>query len=159
MNRKKIGMIGASALVVAGVALLSKILKNQLKESNKEYHKMLEYYNILVPWLELKQKGNGLEKYLLDNGYKSIAIYGMANLGNCLYNELKDASIEIEYAIDKNLSYTWSDEIDIIEFGNQLPSVDAIIVTPVFAYNAIKNDLTQYFDGDIVSLRDIIIGA
>lgn len=53
MNRKKIGMIGASALVVAGVALLSKILKNQLKESNKEYHKMLEYYNILCSYVKI----------------------------------------------------------------------------------------------------------
>ncbi len=159
MKNRSFGAIGVIVAIVAGAAIIVKVLENQLKGSSKQAKKFEDYYNILVPWLELKQQGDGLADYFLKHGYKTIAIYGMGNLGNCLYEELKESEIEMKYAVDKNLSYAWSEELEIIEFGNTLPTADVIVVTPVFAFDGIKKELQKYFAGDIVSLKDVIISV
>lgn len=44
------------------------------------------FYDILNQWLMLKQEDKSLEKYFVENNISSVAIYGMGEMFNRLYN-------------------------------------------------------------------------
>lgn len=58
-------------------------------------------FYIFNQWLYLRQKGKQLYLFFEDNQIENIAIYGMGALGERLYDELKDSSISVRYAIDR----------------------------------------------------------
>ena len=47
-------------------------------------------------------------------------------------------------------------DIDIYKPSEELPDVDAIIVTPIHAYEAIEESLSKKMDCLIMSIEDII---
>ncbi|MEG1847141.1 MAG: hypothetical protein RR238_01605 [Lachnospiraceae bacterium] len=127
----------------------------KLAKRDDKVYKFKTYYNVLNQWLNLKQEGKTVEKYFTDNDYKSIAIYGMGEMGNRLYEDLKGTSIEVKYAIDKNIGSTYS-EIKVVEPDDELEEVDAVIVSAIFAFEAIERELCQKISCPIISLEDII---
>ena len=113
------------------------------------------YYNMLNQWLMLKQEGKSLEKYFEDNGYKNIAIYGMGEIGNRLYNELKDSKkVKIKYVIDKNADIC--SETRIFNIDDNFPDVDAVIITATFAFDEIKEELGKRLYVPVISIDDVI---
>ena len=81
----------------------------------------------------------------------------MSYVGETLLNELKNSTVEVSYAIDKNASNLCS-EIDIFMPDADLRPVDAIVVTAVYFYDEIKADLVKRFKCPVISLKDIIYG-
>lgn len=153
-NKLKKGIVATILLLsgfAGGIATARRIIKSN---SN---HKFENYYNVLCEWLASKQQGRDLEDYFLHNGYHSIAIYGMGGLGGLLYEELEGADVEIKYGIDSIPYYTYPG-LKIVEPKDNLEAVDAIVVTPVFAFDAIKEMLSQKTTSDIVSLADVVCG-
>ena len=110
---------------------------------------------MLNQWLILKQEGKSLIEYFNKNGYKSVAIYGMGEMGNRLYDELKDSEIELKYAIDKNAAGTYS-ELNVIGKDDDFPEVDVLVVTATFAFDEIEDELSGKVDWPIVSLEDVV---
>lgn len=117
--------------------------------------KFKSYYNMLNQWLILKQEGKSLEQYFVDNHYNSIAIYGMGEMGNRLYDELKNSRVEVKYAIDKNADSTYA-EIDVLELDDKLEKVDAVVVTAIFAFEEIEEELMDKIEFPIISLEDVV---
>lgn len=151
-----IGTILGILIGSIGSGLLITHLNNiSIKEKNSKINKYRSYYEILNRWLILKQEGKSLEKYLLDNGYKNIAIYGMGELGNRLYDELKSSSVKVKYAMDTNYSGKYA-ELDIKDLEDDLPEVDIIIVTATFAFDEISGKLGKAVDCLIVPLEDVV---
>lgn len=141
-----------------GSGILTTHLNNiSIKEKNSKINKYRGYYEILNRWLILKQEGKSLEKYFLDNDYKSIAIYGMGELGNRLYDELKSSNVEVKYAMDANYSGKYS-ELEIKALEDDLPQVDIIVVTAIFAFDDIENNLKRVTSSDIISLENAVYG-
>lgn len=140
---------------VGGFVVNSILVSKTVGSKEVKIDKFKSYYNILNQWLILKQEGKSLEKFFCDKGYKSIAIYGMGELGNRLYEELKDSSLEVKYAIDKNASNTYS-ELTVYEIEEKLPTVDVIVVSPIFAFDEIEKDLSEIVNYPIISLEDIV---
>ena len=150
----KKGIIPIIFVGIGVVASLGLILSGKKVEDTR-VDKFKSYYNMLNQWLLLKQEGKSLVKYFEDKGYKSIAIYGMGEIGNRLYDELKKSNIEVKYAIDKNATNTYSD-IKVCELEDDLAPVDVIIVTAIFAFDEIEKKLTEVVNYPIISLEDII---
>jgi len=154
--KKKILMMGKTIGIAMGgfaVGLLCK--KGIADKSSDKVSKFRTYYNMLNQWLGLKQKGKSLGKWFEENGYKRIAIYGMGEMGNRLYEELGDTDIEVIYAIDKN-SYSVYSEIQIYSQEDDLPDVDAIIVSAVFAFDEISDELKKNCSFPVISLEDVV---
>lgn len=128
--------------------------KKQLKGS-ETLQKMGQFYDLLVRWLSIKQQGNSLSTYFLKNGYKTIALYGMKELGERLCDELKGSEIEIKYIIDKNAQAIYSD-IDVVTPEAPLDKVDAIVVTAVYYFEEIEEQLEGKVNCPIISLEDVI---
>lgn len=151
-----IGIIGGA---IAGIAYLNK--KNYEKSSVLE-GRYKSYYQLANQWLMNKNEGKQVSRYFEDNDIKSVAIYGMGTLGELFYEEIKDSNVKVGYFIDKNsdiLCYGM-DEVPItsIEDISEQEEVDAIIVTPVFDFDAIQEDLEKVTDIHLISLEDVVYG-
>lgn len=114
------------------------------------------YFNLTNKWLCLKNQGRNLEEYFIKKGWSRIAVYGMGELGKRLMEELRGSHVTVEYAIDKKGGSMLS-EVVIKELEDELPPVDVIVVTPVFAYDEAEEVLMDLVDYPIVSLEDVVL--
>lgn len=153
---KKGTIIGTIFGAVAGAAAGGVIANKQVVKKGKKADKFKGYYNMLNQWLALKQEGKSLEQYFAENGYKTVAIYGMGEMGSRLYDELKDSDkVEVKYSIDKNAASAYS-ELEVKEVTDELEQVDVVVVTATFAFEEILEDIEDKFNCPIVSLEDVV---
>lgn len=150
---KSIGLVSLG--FSAGVGTVIKMKGNVTKQKEEKVDKFKKYYETLLQWVQIKQDGKNLEQYFINNGYSTIAIYGMGEMGTRLYNELKDTSITVKYAIDKNAEGTYS-ELNVVTTEDELESVDAVIVSAIFAFDDIEEELSKMIDCPIISLQDVV---
>lgn len=114
--------------------------------------RMLECMN---DFLALKQKNKSLSTYFEKHHIETIAIYGYHFLGQRLYEELKETSIKVKYIIDRNCTFQ-NVEIPLFTMENELEKVDAIVITPMFEYCAIREELKEKIDCAFLSIEDVI---
>ena len=120
-----------------------------------ELNKQKRYYNILVGWINIHHREKTIEQYFIEKGLKSIAIYGMAELGELLYDELFDTEIKIKYVIDKCRASVYA-EVPVFSPEDELEEVDAIIITAVHYYDEICETLVKKIDCPMISLDSVI---
>lgn len=116
-----------------------------------------ELKKILALWLEERDKGRVLHTYFEERNFYKIAIYGMAELGRLLYEELKETNIEVVYCIDikaerLNLG------MPIVKPEKVKKNVDAIVITPIYHFSGIFDLLNERLDSaiPILGLDEII---
>lgn len=111
--------------------------------------------NIYNQWLALRQAGLCVSDYLKLKGVKRIAIYGYAEFGTHLVNELKGTDIQIMCLIDRQDRFPFSG-IKVIKPEEFDGNVDLVIVTAVLHFEEIRNFLNQRIDSPIASLEDVL---
>ena len=147
-----IGMAAGS--VVAGT--MTKVSSEKIiAEKDEIIKKMQIFYKIFDCWLQMRQEGRTLAEYFTKNNYKTVAIYGMKELGERLLDELKDSDISVLYAIDNNADQI-DVNVDIVTPNDELKPVDVIVVTAVYYFDVISYTLSEKVDYPIVSLEDIV---
>lgn len=155
MNRafkSKIVCIGCMA-VTAG--LLWKNLWNEYKNMIESHAKYRNYFQILNQWMRLKEKNESLERYFVENHFKTIAIYGMGVMGKHLAEELKDSEhVEIVYGIDQAAD-RMRFPFQVLKADEDLSDVDVIIVTPVLEFDNIREKLRKKLECPIISLAEV----
>lgn len=124
------------------------------QEEISKVQKMIRINESFNKWLELKQNNYRLKGYFENNNYKSVAIYGMGDLGKRLFRELADDGVVVSYTIDKNIGV--DDKYKMIALSERLPEVDVVIVTAVSSFDDIYLDLKGRFNGEIVSIEDVL---
>lgn len=129
--------------------------KNHKISDNNKYIKFKQYYNILNQWIWLKHNNISIESIFLKAGYKSVAIYGMGEIGWRLFEELENTDVSVLYGIDNSLSES-DNELIIVTPEDNLQQVDAIIVSSVFAFEEIREKLNMVTDIPIISLEDLL---
>lgn len=144
-------LVGSIASAGAVYKVTNKKIKTE-KELDKKNDTILKVFS---QWMQVKQKGRNVSDYLKENGYKTIAIYGMHYLGECLYAELKHSEIDVKYVIDRNAANIELD-IDIVTPNDTLAEVDAVIVTPIYYFDEIEEQLSKNMKCPIISLEDIV---
>ncbi len=157
MKKGTVAVLSTIIGAVAGAAGSGYLGNKQVNLKSEKVDKFKGYYNMLNQWLILKQEGKSLSEYFKANGYKTIAIYGMGEMGNRLYDELKDSEIDVKYAIDKNAASTYS-ELEVFELEDVLSEVDAIVVTATFAFDAIEEEICTKVGYPVISLDDVVYG-
>lgn len=159
-----IGSITVGIAVVGGVFASKKLgffKKTSLNEDNSKRARLNSYYSVLSQWLSEKINNKNLEEYFRNNEIKNIAIYGMGTLGELLYQELKNTDINVKYFVDKNAAklYYGIDDLPIVSVDDLGSSekVDAIIVTPVFDFDSIEENIkNKNYDSNVISLEDVV---
>lgn len=113
------------------------------------------YKNIYNVWLAIHQAGLSIAKYLKDNGVNKVAIYGYAELGTHLINELKNTEIEVVCVLDRQAKYPYSG-VEVVHPEKFDAKVDMIIVTAVAHYQEIKEFMKVITNCKIESLETIL---
>ncbi len=132
------------------------IIENKDKNVELEApEKMQQYFALLCKWLLLKNNNISIEKYFIQKGIKKIAVYGYTELTSRFEEELEGTTVVVECFIDKVPKPTNSGEMTI-SLNEKIPSVDMIVVTPIFYFESIYADLSQKTDVPIVSLKSVI---
>lgn len=139
-------------------AALKKKYSTRLENVSLQRDKMLEFYELLLLWLELKQRSSTLHKVFADRKFKNVAIYGMKELGEALCFELETTGITVKYLIDKNADEIYSDK-SVYSPEDDLPETDVIIVTAIHYYEEIQYELSSKVKCPIINLPDLIYEA
>lgn len=129
-----------------------------IKQSYCQTEKFRIFFELLVEWFAGDMSGKNIGAWISENGYKTVAIYGMGALGELTYlNLCKYKEIYVKYGLDRNASIKIAG-LDIFNLNDSLEKVDLIIVTAVTAYEEIKKEinLKTDFECKIISLMQLI---
>lgn len=125
----------------------------ELARKEKQHKKCSRLLKLMCRWTMNVNNGVKIADFLIMNGWKNVAVYGVGEVGKCLIAELTDSDICMQYAIDRRQV-----ELDLPVYSpeDDLPMVDCVIVTAVMDFNEIKIDLMDRVHCNIVSIEDII---
>ena len=102
---KKIKNISIAFVSISiGMVSMYSIMKKQLHLISEMSDKHLALFRMMAQWVKIKQEGKNISDYLLKEGYREVAVYGMSYAGERLVNELDNTDIHVKYGIDKILS-------------------------------------------------------
>lgn len=155
MKKGVVSVLLMLAGAAVGAGAVETVEKSKMIKKTDQTRKMTEFYHVLVEWLRIKQEGKSLTAFFVQNGYKTVAIYGMKELGERLYDELKDSEIKVRYVIDKKADSVYVD-VDAVTPEDTLEAVDVIVVTAIHYFDEIDAMLAEKVDYPIVSLEDIL---
>ena len=132
---------------IVGIVYQHKEEWQKICQLQNKVNKFQSYYNILIDWLSMRLSGESLGDKILKMGYKTIAIYGMGELGF--------DNIEVKYAIDSSGINSYK-TIPVVDNDSVKDNVDAIIVTAIYDFDVIKEKLESMVTCPIISLSEII---
>ncbi len=144
--------------ILTGEMTLGKTRKNTISRMEEDDMKFHEFYEILLQWVHMHNEGKTIGAYLQECGYRTVAIYGMKELGEELLYELAGSGVEVKYAIDKNADELYV-ETDVYRPDEELEPVDAVIVTAVHWFDGIEKDMKVKLGCPVLSLGDVVYNA
>ncbi|WP_300570787.1 hypothetical protein [uncultured Acetatifactor sp.] len=143
-----------------GIAVGRQVGRRHKKEKEAlmaQNTKFSDNYQLLNHWLEIRNEGKSLACYFNAMGYKRIAVYGMAELANRLMEDLEGSGLEIVYGIDRDASCSISRIAEVYSPQEDiLPEADVVVVTPYYALEAIKKNLSGKVACPVVSIEEVV---
>ncbi len=121
----------------------------------EEYERYLDMMN---QWLILSQEGKRIDRFIRNQGWQSVAIYGMAIYGRHVIRDLKKTDCTVAYGIDRKKMDRY-EGIEILQPINQLPDVDVIINSVLHRHDEIAGVLQKIVSCPVVSLEDVVFGS
>ena len=130
----------------------------KLEEAFEACNKYRHLFSLSNELIDIKQRKLTLASWFESNSIRTIAIYGMGQLGKLLLNELKGTDVNVDYAIDKNATEVCCENLKLYSIDElSLPDcVDAIVVTPICEFKEIESLLQRKVSVRIVSLEEIV---
>lgn len=150
-----LNVLGVGMGAVAGGAAVRHASVKKMDVMQEGGAKLHRLYMCFDQWLRLRQEGKNLAEYFKREEYRTVAIYGMKELGERLYDELDGTGISVQYIIDKNADQIYAD-VEVKTPDEELDQVDAIVVTAVFYFDEIEEMLSEKVDCSVLSLEDIL---
>lgn len=136
LNKENVGAPGAVR------TWAEKLKKNQLM------------VNCFDSWLDILEQGKSIGDFLIKNDVKTVAVYGMGILGRHLLKELEKESIQVKYVIDQK-KQVYHQDYDIKSIDDELPEVDAVIITPLGDFDKIYSTLKQRVNYRLFSIMEL----
>ena len=148
-------MLFASTVLFFSFQFALRVSKNK----DRTVAKYKSYYLLVLKWLTNLENGQRICDYLERKGYTSIAVYGDGDIGEHLIRQLYETDISVKYVIDKMLFRPKAHQIPTYSMTDEkLPEVNAIIVTPIWDYENIREELLEKVNYPIISIKDMIVG-
>ncbi len=145
---------GSNRKAIIKLAGTSKTNKTVLED---DFRKSQEFYSVMYKWLKLKNNGYSIKDYFEKHGFRRVAIYGMRELGELLYDELQGVEcIRVECCIDRDMEGAYKGTP--IVRPDEKYDADVIVVTAVHYYCGIESDLRKRVDCKVVSIEDVLYG-
>ena len=129
---------------------IDKANRDGMRLQVERYKKELQ---IADQWLVANTIGTDITFTLRQSGYKKVAVYGMGILGKRLVDELLNNDFDV-CCIDRRATRLNLKSPAFLPMD--IPSdVDVVIVTLPHIFEQIEEDISQYYDGKILSLEQL----
>jgi len=113
------------------------------------------FFNTAIGIINIIQmEKNAFQIYFKMNGYNSVAIYGMGQLGKILTYEFRKENINIVYTVDRYVGQL-NTHIKMVRPEEKMPEADIMIVTAYDYDNIVKNINLENVK-NIISLQNLI---
>ena len=144
MKRERKGFWGIGTLL-AGLIIWA-VIKTNIRSSKIifESRRVNAINRTMFYWIDNNATPEFFQQYFSKRKIKSVAIYGTATLGELLFYYLSKTDIEIAYLMDKGAGGKNNiNGVPIYRTDDSKlpPEVDAIVVTPVFYFDEIADEL------------------
>lgn len=123
-------------------------------ESQLQKYKL--FYWVLTRWIKLRAQGVHIADILYEKGYRKIVIYGYAEIGQLLCQELQNEEFEVSYIMDKKLHESGYEGIPVHYPSISLDKKDAVVVTAVYDFEGIRTELSEMGFNNVVSFRELV---
>lgn len=127
----------------------------QMIELQRLADRNTEYMNLLDRWMFLRKDNKSVVEWLLQHGYKRVAIYGYGVLGKHLYAELESSSVQVDYVMDRR-----RDKIHVntavYALSDELPETDVVLVSIPYYFSEVFTQLREKGIKNIVSLATVL---
>lgn len=148
-----IKIIYSLLVFTAGALFVAKKAVPYITAKQKAMERFSRMFSLMDEWMAKKQQGKSIARFLEGRGYHSIAIYGMSNLGERLLKDLEEDNLNVSYGIDRR---EISAATPMYKLEDDLPEVDAVIVTAMVAFDGIEEKLKKKMDCPIYSIEDAV---
>lgn len=120
--------------------------------------KFVQYFGLLDRWLWLKLQNKNIKDFFEREGYRRIAIYGLGEVGNRLYEDLSaNSDVCVAYAIDSRADQKHS-PLKLYKPDAVLPEADVIVVSVDYIFDEIQELLSDKVSCPVISIDDVIFG-
>lgn len=154
---RDVGYIAGIEKLEEGLRKKGLIIYDREIDSQQVQERRRKEKNLLEKWETNKKDTDYLERVLSSKKIESVAIYGYAQLGKKLEEELDKTKIQIKYIIDQKAPLLNSKK-PIYTLGDKLEKVDAVIVTPIDLYESIYEQLKEKCKTEIMDLAWLVEG-
>lgn len=137
-------ILSADGSADSSAALQDELQKNKL------------FYMVLTRWIRLRNSGRSCADILQRRGIHRVVIYGYADMGKLLCEELQKSGMQVDYILDRVVKQSGYDHIPVYSPQIGLPQSDAVIVTAVYSFEMIKRNLEGMGFENIISLREVV---
>ena len=147
-------------IVILGILLIvsmriSRIIYREKNNAEESLKKALLKNRIYDLWLETIINQIKITDYLVDNNYREIGIYGMADLGERLFQMLNsDSRLQVRFVMDKSPNKLG--DFELLSVENDIPKVDIIIVTSEYYFDEICQNLSKKSNAKLISIKGLI---
>ena len=149
------GISGVILGAVLSTGICFKRFKRKIKNVSEMSDKHFEMFLLMNRWLQNEHKEKKIADYLKEKGIHNIIIYGVGDIGKNLYQQLKSEEFEIKYLVDQNKNQTL-DGRGIKGLNDKMDSTDAVIVTAIYYFEELEEELKMRFGCPVISLADIV---
>lgn len=130
--------------------------KKLLEKKQNQIDRLYAQVDVLDRFLTMKEKNVSIDSFLKENDFHSVGIYGLAMIGNHLYEEMKKSNyITKLVGIDRS-EINDNFDMEIRKNTDDFSDLDVILVTALSDYNGIKRLLQTNYNGEIKSIQDIV---
>ena len=134
--------------------------ESKIAEREKILQKYQSFYRLLLCWNKLHVSSDlSLHKIISKYGWGDVSIYGYADLGKLLYEELSMSNIRIINILDTRANLLGSQEnrrIKLLKPEDGERNVDAVIVTAITHFCEIEKRLKTLGYKNIISLQRLL---
>jgi len=146
--------VGTISLVSGGIYVYKRWFDKKWEE-NRRWTKQRRMFKLANKWIERLGNHCVVANYFDKKGYKTVAVYGLSTFGKHLIQQLGESNIEVIYGIDRRQGMVDADMRVYLPEDN-LPEVDVVVITAIYDYDEIKEELKHRIKCPIVSLEEII---
>ncbi len=140
--------------VCMGYAWGKRSVRKEIRRRNFSARKHLAIYK---PWLEKMQRGESIADFIVNKGYKNVAVYGLGKPGVSLIHELRNSAVDIAYIIDQRAEEIFYKDIEVYVLSDGLPQVGAVIITTVNDQRELKEKIMSHMKCDVYTLEEIVM--
>ena len=155
MNKIVLGLISTVSGSLISAIKTADFYEKKIDALHRTSDKNFSMFTTMNQWVRVKHQEKNISNFLRKKGYNRIAVYGLGMIGDTLVTELKGTDVKIIYGIDRNSESIYN-EFDVRSPESHLDEVDAIIVTPVYYFDEIYENLKHKVSCPIISLDDIL---